>query len=531
MQNTNKTFQIDEDLQAKLHKLTKEFEIASIHYHLKTSGTLDQIIIITGQNNDIEVLESRKWIRKAMRDKPLIFHILDVHTITYLYKIGNPFATCFCNRESMIYRNPELSDYITVDWKLFKTNYQNYENQFHHDREILISEINRYKKISRFTSIFLIYESLYAHHISFLESLYLGKIHSSYTLHRRITQLSPIMPSIASLFVKENGGQYFLILQIEKAKKATHYDDAIDINEDLIDTIGNIEQKLCNLVCARFQDLKRLIKSESRSYLHMNIAPQKEESELSQIISKIVNKKPLEEIYLFDRVESRGGSVYYFLLVGSGLGTELLYQIQQSLHASFNNRISVILIGHSRIWIQKNLYVCQAFFQRIMTTENRVYQSHKFHPVIHWEDPTSNYYPDLDFEYRRIKWLMENYFVLRTNIQNGNHSGLWGLFSNALLKIFHAVIYGSLSYEANFLRAEILWKLCLHGAPDLKNIEYLFEKFLPEEFFRFVNKYRGFHLDSPRVSEAELLIMDEILKVLFDKLTDIVRKVDERYIE
>src|SRR5699024_11059731 len=122
--------------------------------------------------------------------------------------------------------------------------------------------------------------------------------------------------------------------------------------------------------------------------------------------------------------------------VGSGLGTGLLYQIQQSIQASFNNKTSVLLIGHSRIWIQKSLYVHQNFFQQIMTAENRVYQSHEFHPMIHWEDILGNYYPDLDFEYRRIKRRMENYFVLRTNIQNENYSGLWDLFSNIVIRIF-----------------------------------------------------------------------------------------------
>lgn len=531
MENTCKSFEIDEAFQRKLYKLTKEFEIVSIHYHPETSDAMAQIVIITRQNKEVEVLESRKWIRKTMREQPVMFHVLDVQTITHLFKIGNLFVACYCNRESIIYRSPEWFNNVMVDWRLYKTNFLNYENQFHHDREILISEINKYKNALKFTSIFLIYESLYTHHVSFLESLYLGKTYMCCTLHQRITQLSHVIPSIASLFIKENEVHYFLILEIEKAKKATYYDDAVDINDDLIGTTGHIEQNLYELVCVRFMDLKTLKESDSRPYLNLNIVPQKEESELSQIISKIVSKNPLEEIYLFDKSEHRNGTVYYFLLVGSGLGTGLLYQIQQSIQASFNNKTSVLLIGHSRIWIQKSLYVHQNFFQQIMTAENRVYQSHEFHPMIHWEDILGNYYPDLDFEYRRIKRRMENYFVLRTNIQNENYSGLWDLFSNIVIRIFHTTIYGSLSYQANYLRAEILWELCLYGAPDLRNIEFLFEKICSEEFFKLLNLQYNFRWDVSYVSESKLLVMDEILQVLFDKLTDIVKKVNERYIE
>ena len=48
------------------------------------------------------------------------------------------------------------------------------------------------------------------------------------------------------------------------------------------------------------------------------------------------------------------------------LGTEILNQIQQSVKAKFEGKLSVVLIGHSRIWIQTNLFYHQTFFKKIM---------------------------------------------------------------------------------------------------------------------------------------------------------------------
>src|SRR5699024_9531745 len=157
---------------------------------------------------------------------------------------------------------------------------------------------------------------------------------------------------------------------------------------------------------------------------------------------------PVEEIYLFDKKDCIKGSIYYLLLIGSGLGTKLLNQIQDSIAVSFD-KSSVVLIGHSRIWIQKNIYVHQVFFQNIMTAENRTYQRHDSHPHIHWEDPYTPYFPDIDSAYASAKMLSEIYFLLRTNIQNENHQGLLDLVSNSLLRLFHTIIYSKLSYRAH----------------------------------------------------------------------------------
>lgn len=530
MNKIHKPPQLDEVLYGNLHQLTKEFGIAHIFYHPATSTTVTEIVIVVIENKNVEIIESRKWIRNSLQTHGILFHVFNMYSMEYFYKKGNPFMAYYCNQKSSIYQYFEESDWIVPDWKSFKKKYRKYEDQFYHDRDIFVSEINRYKKVSGFTSIFLTYESLFSHNLEFLESIYFGKINSSENLHQRIKQLSKVIPSIQSLFVKENEAQYFLILQIEKGKIAADHDDSIYVNPELVNNIEDMEQKLCDIICSRLLELKELIKSEDKPNFELAISSAQEESELSKIVSRIISIKSVEEIYLFDKKDNIKGSIYYLLLIGSGLGTKLLNQIQESIATNFENS-SVILIGHSRIWIQKDIYVHQVFFQNIMTDENRIYQSHEFHPQIHWEDPYTAYFPDLDFVYASSKMLVDNYFILRANIQNENHQGLLDLFSSSIIKIFHTIVYSKLSYRTNYISAENMWKLCLHADPKLQNIQYLFEKISPENFFKIIDKHVNYHLGFCKVSKEDLQVMDEILKVLIEKSTEMVKSIDEKFVK
>lgn len=76
-----------------------------------------------------------------------------------------------------------------------------------------------------------------------------------------------------------------------------------------------------------------------------------------------------------------------------------------------------------------------------------------------------------------------------------------------------------------------MWKLSLHADPRLQNIEYLFEKISPENFFKIIDKHVNYHLGFCKVSKDDLLIMDEMLTVLLDKSMDMVKSIDEKFVE
>ena len=73
---------------------------------------------------------------------------------------------------------------------------------------------------------------------------------------------------------------------------------------------------------------------------------------ISQLITQIVTIQAVEEIYLFHQTQNPGSVTYYLLLIGERLGTETLSRIQQSVTAKSENELTVVLLGHSRFWIQ-----------------------------------------------------------------------------------------------------------------------------------------------------------------------------------
>jgi len=134
------------------------------------------------------------------------------------------------------------------------------------------------------------------------------------------------------------------------------------------------------------------------------------------------------------------------LLIGEGLGTENLNRIQQSVNSRFEGRHSVVLIGHSRTWIQPNLFYQQSFFSKLMKPENRRFQSHPNHPPIHWEDNDTPEYPDLECLNRSAIKLSAQYFVLRNHSEKNNTEGIYNLFSKSILRIFRTLVSSKLSY-------------------------------------------------------------------------------------
>lgn len=515
MDKIHKPPQLDEALQGKLHQLTQEFGIAYVFYHPGTSPAVAQMVIVTFENKDVEVIESRKWIRNAIDNNSVIFYVISLHKVNFTYKKGSPFIAYYCDPNALIYQNAQISEGIQPDWKSFKKKYNRYTEQFYHDHDILLSESNQMDKFYADIATVLILKSVYEHDLEYLESLYLGKSYGDENLSQRFKRLSKVLPIIESFFVKENNNEYYLLKEFDKAIEDAKQDE-LYYNDKMLDSIREIETKLYNLISERFAELKEFIKSDYKSNLELSLDPP-EESELSTIISQIIKINPVEEIYLFDKVQNPKDLTYYFLLVGNGLGTELLNRMQKSVSSTIDN-CTVVLIGHSRIWIQKENFIHQAFFQKVMNAENKVYQSHEFHPALHWDNSYTPQFNDISYYFRSAKKSSENYFLLRKKIKRKNTEGLEGLFYQSVMRIFRTYIFSKSTYLPNFLHPFSLWKLSLHFEPKLGNLEFLFEKLSNENFFKVMNHHLSFHHDHSRISKDKLKTMDEILHSLLAEL-------------
>lgn len=509
----------NEALREKLLQLTHEFPVAYIFYYLAKTSEPSHITIIASDPGQVESIESRKWIRNSRNESNTLFHVIFHGKMNYEYRTGNPFMACYCRRSAIIYQNPKTEECPETDWASFKKRFKRYRESYYHDRDILLSEANRFHSRGSLTGMFLSYLDIYEYIIRFLEILFIGHAFDSIELHERIKQIAHFVPRIDGVFVKKSGKEYYLVSELEKAKEVAENGDEVQLNESLYESIVEAELQLHKLVSNRFLELKKQLKSDALIQKSTDDPDSSaEDKELSSIISKVVEFHEVEEIYLFYQSQNHYTTTYFLLLIGNGLGTEILNQIRQSVKVKSEGKLEVVLIGHTRIWIQTNLFYHQAFFKKIMVPENLRYQSNKNHPAIHWENPYTPEYPDLDHYYSSSLKLAAQYFILRENAENENNEGLGELFGRSVLRILRTFIYSKLSYFPHYLPAFNLWKLCVYAEPKLENMEFLFEKCSGENFFTELGNYNRFYHGISLLTMDKLLIMDEILELLLQKI-------------
>ncbi len=511
----------NEALREKLYQLTREFPINYIFYQAIKTSEPAHITIITSEPGQVERIESRKWIRNGRNESNALFHVIFHGKMNFEYRTGNPFMASYCRRSAIIYQNPKAKECPETDWASFKKRFKRYKESYYHDRDILLSEANRFQKLGSLTGMFLSYLNIYEYIIRFLEILCIGHAFDSTDLHERIKQLAHFVPRIDGVFIKKSGKEYYLVSELEKAKEVAEKGDEVELNESLYESIVEAEVKLHKMVSDRFLTLKKQLKSDALIKKSTDDSDSTtEDKELSSIISKVVEFHEVEEIYLFHQAQNHYTTIYFLLLIGKGLGTEILNQIRQSVKAKSEGKLEVVLIGHTRIWVQTNLFYHQAFFKKVMVPENLRFQSNKNHPFIHWENPYTPEYPDLDHYYLSSIKLAVQYFVLRNNAENENYEGLGELFARAVLRILRTFIYSKLSYFPHYLPAFNLWKLCVYAEPKLEKMEFLFEKCSGENFFTELGNYNRFYHGLSLLTTNKLSIMDEILRLLVERLEE-----------
>lgn len=371
----------------------------------------------------------------------------------------------------------------------------------------------------------MVYYSAFKNHILYLEMLFWGSHFLSDNLHQRINRLSHIVPDLKRLFVKSSERSYYLISQLESAEKYAENSEFCFTHSELLANVQTIDDQLCEMVVDRFIELKYLLKNHLPSQtVVVADAFATTSPKLTQIVSHLVKTVVPEEVYCFDTKDTATGIMYYLLLIGPGLSTGILNPLQQSIADRYE--CEVVLIGHSRLWIQEHLFVHQQFFQEVMLPEKRVYQSETQWPLLHWNHPYICYYPDLDFYFMATKEIVATYFMLRKHNDESTTSALPILFSTCVLRILRTLVFSSIAYLPNQLSAYTLWKLCVYGNPCLTNTEFLFEKLDSTQFYAKVDKHAQYAHRNFHCTETQILVMDEILNHLFDTLTRSVEAID-----
>ncbi len=520
MQTTDHLLQLDPTLKNKLLQLTHEMFLVSIYHAPSNTGAHSHILIVAQFKKEMETIASRKWVQDSLAHHGVQITVVYDHQLQYGQKKGNPFIIYLCHPQFNCYTHKDYDVCYDTSWSKASKKRKAYLNAYHHDRDLLLAQSETLTATNAMSSALLAYESLYVHHIGHLEALYLGAYHHQDTLHQRIQRLSRPMPCIEGLFVKQNGNRYVLPLQFEGART----DNPLAINAELLESVKTVEEQLSQKVQQRIRALKKMMKHPSPKQMAAPLQASKPVKVLSQLVAHIVEVADMEEIYRFHRIDRPEGRMYGLLLVGKGLGTERLQGIRDSVLAKMGGTCDVLLIAHSRSWIQNNLYQHQSFFKRIMAPENRIYQSHPHHPQPHWLEPYTPTYPDMDLLSKTAQQMAQSFQSLRTSGQGNHMEGLEMLFGVAVLRLFRTLVYAKSGYLPNYLPAWSLWHLAIMGDPQLEHLTFLFQKWEGEKWFARVDAFARYHYENNALSAETMEIMAEILKYLSEKLAQVVRR-------
>jgi len=528
MQTLKQHQNLENELNLKLHQLTREFRIERVYFHPATATQPGHLLIIPSVHSDALVVQNREWLRNLYRSDNILPHIISFSQWEYGLHKGNPFLPFYSREEYEIYRHHKTEPFSILEWKTLESHFIKYNESFYHDRDLWQTAIRAFEKSEAPAAVFFTYLNLFAHDLTYLEELYIGIAFADLDLHMRIRQLLPYFPEISRWFVKENGNSYYLIRQLERAKAELSANEDAYVNYELLQAVQTTEAHLYDAVSSRFKSLQ----SAQKQFLEENsiaspVIPAREDKQLNEILSTLNRYSGIEEIYLFHKTLINSKPTNYFLLIGNKMGSGFLSKAQHSLQSRFPE-MTIVLIGHSREWIQKELWISQPFFQMVMQQKNRVFTSCSDLPEIHWEHLAKCEYPDLIFYAKSAKRLAQNYKVLRGNTTKQNPEGLSLLFSHTFLRVLQVICFARLSYHPLHSSLQTVWLLCLYGSPELAKMEFLFYKLHKDQFFPTVARSLHYNMKMSVLTKGGLKIQDEILKVLFTEMEKILKELENQ---
>lgn len=531
MKTYNQSFSLleNEFLQGILKQLiSQHYLIREILFNTTIDSKHNYLIICTENPVDMEELKKQHWVGKAFKEHKVKVFFYYSARVKQQLSLGHPLLELYFKSSIILYRNDVYKEslYEPQNWKKFKKKFNTYENSFYHDHDLLLSQFNSFMSENSSLSVVLTFEKIVEHDLECLENLYSGNWSNSKNLNKRIKALSQCILEIQKIFVTQGSGNYYLLSLCEEVKRDTTEDEAIYINE-MYQAFRIAEKSLYRLIQLRFAELKKLIKTAATK---QNEGESKTiEGQNSIVIDKavqiITSAKEIEEIYLFDTTIYGETTTYCLLLIGFNISSDFLRGVRHKIRTKSTDKYDFVIISHDRQWIQKRLFIHQSFFANIMQNKNKIYESHPYHPELHWEEPhngsyasyltVQNFHKATDNSAKQIIGIVAN--------EDKNYQGLPYLFSLFFLSFCRTYIFATLSYEPNYLPSHFLWKLCLYVNPDLKKFEYQFDEFRMK-FFPYLDYNRSLHHRPDIFNDDEIENVKSITILLMDELNKIAKQ-------
>mgnify|MGYP003598960018 CR=1 FL=1 len=477
----------------------------------KTSQKHLIFIHINDRNVPEEVLKSR-WIRKALEQCDAHILIMGEQNIRVHVRFGSLYINRHCNASTLIYKKEDYEfTYPELPEQLKK--FKQFREDYYNAHDLLSTEIRKAKNSSSLTMEYHIYLSLLQHHVHYLEILCIGEYFSNGSLSERLIRLEDFLPEIKTLMLKKTETTYFIIEALNSAQKADDHEDYMHIKDEFGDAITDTEQKFYYLVDRIFRETKKAVKKPKQKTL---IEP-KEISPYEPVIKILTKHFNIEEIFIFNQQEvysaDQKTTVLYLLIISNKISNQDHFEMMQVVSQQTEGRFNIVPIAHQKAWIQERLFVHQDFFKKVMVPENSIFRA-DVPTIMHWVTIDANGETDEGIYYRLCSELHKNYKLLRSQ-EDQTNEGLGLMLSGFFYRACVIFIYVALRYHPNQINIRILWKLCEHIDPKVKNLDYLIQK-LPFDFFEFLNPSKNLFRNFYLLQEEQLAVLDELAQGFLD---------------
>ncbi|MDQ0478291.1 hypothetical protein [Chryseobacterium sp. MDT2-18] len=224
-----------------------------------------------------------------------------------------------------------------------------------------------------------------------------------------------------------------------------------------------------------------------------------------------------QEIFLFNEQEvysaDQKTTVLYLLLISDKISNQDLFEMMQMVLQQTEGRFNIVPIAHSKASIQEKLFLNQDFFKKVIIPENSIFRA-DVPTIIHWITIDANGDTDEGIYYRLCSELYKKYKLLRSQ-EDQTNEGIGLMLSGFFYRACVIFIYVALRYHPNQINIRILWKLCEHAEPKVKNLDYLIQK-LPFDFFEFINPSKNLYRNFCYLQEEHLIVLDEMAQGFLD---------------
>lgn len=508
-----------------LHQILGEpYGIIQVFFHQTANQQYSQLVIVVAHQKEAEMLLQKKWIEKSVRNYQVNVCILDTRQIHEQFQLGNPFVELYCRTSFLIYQDKESGkpSVNNRNKKKFREVFEDYKDLIFHERDLLLTQIERFEKEKSSISAVLAYETVFQYDLGYLEALTTGNRSQSENLSERIKNLVRYVPELQRCFVAKNTREYYLIHLINETKISAKEGELIYKGE-LMEAFRIAQDELSLLVEMRLDHLSKMIKKvnavEEKQF--MTAEETNIDAVLEAALETISKAADCEEIFLFHKTIHGNNITYYLLIIGFNIGNTPLKSMSQSLESKIGEAHHFVLISHSRSWIQEKLSLYQSFFVPIIQGKNKVYESHAFHPEPHWEFPHTLIYSDLDYYYESTVKSAKQFLAIAEN-PAANYQGLPSLFSLFFMSFCRTYIYAQLYYLPHYLSFTSLWGLCEYANPELHKYRYLFEEFR-KPFFAYLDYHMELRHDITRLDQEEVEKMRMIVEKLQDELKVVIK--------